>query len=57
MLEPLRPAPLALMPRPSLLALAGALLNRLPVWCSRFAPRPVLEAAYRQRHRQWLEGL
>jgi len=45
------------MPLASLVALAGALLNRLPVWCSRFAPRPVLEAAYRQRHRDWLEGL
>lgn len=38
-----------------LLWACGWLLNRLPVWMARFAPRPVLEAAYRQRHREWLE--
>jgi hypothetical protein len=40
------------MPCPSLVA-----LNRLPLWCAPFAPRPVLDAAYRQRYRAWLEGL
>jgi hypothetical protein len=35
--------------------LAGWLLNRLPPWCSQWAPRRVLESAYRQRHREWLE--
>jgi hypothetical protein len=41
---------------PRLIALAGALLNRLPPWCVRFAPRPVVEAAYRQLNRQRLES-
>jgi hypothetical protein len=41
-------------------ALAGALLNRLPPWCARLArarlaPRPVVEAAYRQLNRQRME--
>jgi len=38
-----------------LLWLFGWLLNRLPPWCAGWAPRAVLEAAYRQRLRDWLE--
>jgi hypothetical protein len=38
-----------------LIALAGALLNRLPPWCVGFVPRAVAEAAYRQLNRQRLE--
>lgn len=45
------------MPRRSLLALAGALLNRLPPPWARFAPRAVVEAAYKQLNRRRLEGL
>jgi hypothetical protein len=40
---------------PRLLWLLGWLLNRLPPWCAHWAPRAVLEAAYRQRLRDWLE--
>ena len=42
-------------PMPHLVALAGALLNRLPPWCVRLAPRPVVEAAYRQLNHARLE--
>jgi hypothetical protein len=38
-----------------LLWFLGWLLNRLPPWCAHWAPRAVLEAAYRQRLRDWLE--
>lgn len=38
-----------------LTALAATLLNHLPPWCVRLAPRPVVEAAYRQLNRQRLE--
>jgi hypothetical protein len=38
-----------------LIALLGALLNRLPPWCARLAPRAVVESAYRQLNRQRLE--
>jgi len=38
-----------------LLWLLGWLLNRLPPWCAHWAPQAVLEAAYRQRLRDWLE--
>jgi hypothetical protein len=37
----------------NLIALAAALLNRLPPACARFAPRVV--AAYRQLNRERLE--
>jgi len=43
------------MPRPNLIALAAALLNRLPPACARFAPRVVVVAAYRQLNRERLE--
>jgi hypothetical protein len=42
---------------PRLIALAGAMLNRLPPWCVRLAPRPVVLAAYRQLNRARLEGV
>jgi len=42
---------------PRLIALFGALLNSLPPWCARIAPRPVVEAAYRQLNRARLEGM
>jgi hypothetical protein len=42
---------------PRLIALAGAMLNRLPPWCVRLAPpRTVVLAAYRQLNRQRLES-
>jgi hypothetical protein len=44
----------SITPKPALL---GALLNSLPPWCVRFAPRPVIEAAYRQLNRARLEGI
>ena len=40
---------------PRLIALAAALLNRCPPHWARYAPRVVLEAAYRQLNRQRLE--
>lgn len=40
-----------------LLWFSGWLLNRLPPWCSRFAPPPVVVAAYQQLNRRRLEGL
>jgi hypothetical protein len=42
---------------PRLIALLGAVLNSLPPWCVRFAPRPVVLAAYRQLNRARLEGM
>jgi hypothetical protein len=42
---------------PQLIALAAALLNRCPPGWARFAPRVVVEAAYRQLNRGRLEGL
>jgi hypothetical protein len=42
---------------PRLTALLGALLNSLPPWCVRFAPRAVVEAAYRRLNRARLEGM
>ena len=44
------------MLRPSLLALAGALLNRCPPSWVRYTPRTVVEAAYRQLNRRRMEG-
>jgi len=43
-------------PMPRLIALAATLLNHLPPWCVRFAPRPVVEAACRQLNRHLLES-
>lgn len=43
------------MPMPQLIALAAALLNRLSPACVRFAPRVVVEAAYRQLNLERLE--
>jgi hypothetical protein len=40
-----------------LIALAGALLNRCPPPWARFAPRAVVEAAYKQLNRRRMEGL
>jgi hypothetical protein len=40
---------------PRLIGLLGAMLNSLPPWCVRFAPRAVVLAAYRQLNRQRLE--
>jgi hypothetical protein len=40
---------------PQLIAMAAALLNRLPPACVRFAPRVVVDAAYRQLNRHRLE--
>jgi hypothetical protein len=40
---------------PRLIALLGALLNSLPPWCGRFAPRAVVLATYRQLNRARLE--
>ncbi len=42
---------------PRLTAMLGGVLNRLPPWCARLAPRPVVEAAYRQLNRPRLEGI
>lgn len=36
----------------SLLRAMGWLLNRLPPWCLRWAPRALQQAAYRQRLRR-----
>jgi len=44
------------MPRPSLRWLAGWLLNRCPASWSRWAPRSVIESAYRQLQHHRLEG-
>ena len=44
-----------LMPMPSLIWPLAWLLNRLPPACARFAPRVVVEAAYRQLNRKRLE--
>ncbi len=40
---------------PRLIAVLAALLNSLPRWRVRFAPRAVVLAAYRQLNRQRLE--
>jgi hypothetical protein len=43
------------MPMPSLIWPLAWLLNRLPPACVHFAPRVVVEAAYRQLNRERLE--
>lgn len=45
------------MPHHRILWAAGWLLNRCPPSWAPFAPRVVVEAAYRQLNRQRLEGL
>jgi hypothetical protein len=42
---------------PRLIAVLAAVLNCLPPWCVRFAPRSVVLAAYRQLNRARLEGM
>ncbi len=40
-----------------LTALAGTLLNSLPLWCVRLPPCPLVETAYHQLNRARLEGM
>ncbi len=42
---------------PRVIAVLAALLNSLPPWCVRFAPRAAVLAAYRQLNRARLEGM